>query len=153
MSLSHSSFRKEQPFEHHIVALSMLINHSKQSKDNTLQEYILAACVTKNFQRITNEKFSKPLIDSLRAIIGSPIDFKCASPQKNSSDHQLHSLIPDLASKLNIPNLLIQSAKTEAPLYTADTCTEFHRLLCNLLETFESHLRQLQSTTSGIFSV
>jgi len=85
----------------------MLINYVKLSSNNSLlQQYILAASVMKILQQMKHPEFSKPFVDSLKAIDESSIVFEPASLKQYCSDHHLHDLISQLSKTFNIPNLL-----------------------------------------------
>jgi len=106
-SLSHTPSRKNKAFEHHVSALSMLINHIKLSSDNSLlQQYILATSIMKILRRMKHPEFSKPFVDSLKAIDKSSIVFEPAFLKQYCSNRHLRDLIPQLSKTFNIPNLL-----------------------------------------------
>ena len=119
--------------------------------------YVLAACSPKILSRLTDIKYSKPLMGYLNDI--SSFQFIDAYP-KNLMDALLWNHIPGLATSLfrgQIPRLyeLCRTTCPDAPrrLYTPDTCTEFHWLLCRLLTLFEEYLIKLSSPqVSSTFS-
>ncbi|KAF8349088.1 hypothetical protein F5887DRAFT_1242942 [Amanita rubescens] len=135
-------------FDEHTVIISQIITNSKHMREMGLfQDYVLAACTPKIFNRLTHPKLSRPFICSLKAI--SSFEFKDAYPKGDSPDKALYDHIPSLALLFpgKIPNLyeLCESTASDrsARLYTVDTCTEFHWLLCKLLEMLEVRLKEL----------
>jgi hypothetical protein len=75
------------------------------------------------------------------------------------NDLHLCNRIPKLTKVFpdKIPNLIRQCNATTADksyqLYTADTCAEFHWLMCELLKSFQTTLEKLDSTFSHLFVV
>ncbi|KAF8630587.1 hypothetical protein AX17_005399 [Amanita inopinata Kibby_2008] len=141
-----------QTFDEHITIISKMINNSKVNPDgiSVFQDYVIAACTSKILQRLKDRKFSRPFIDSLNAV--SSFEFCSAYAAKRCPDKDLCVIIPELAELFldKIPNLLQRCEATTADasyqLYTADTCTEFHWLLCELLKSFQEHLEKLHSS-------
>ncbi|KAF8345214.1 hypothetical protein F5887DRAFT_1196494 [Amanita rubescens] len=140
-------------FDEHTAIISRIITNSNHTGQMGLfQDYILAACTPKIFNRLTHKKLSKPFICSLKAI--SSFKFKDAYPEGDSPDKALYDHIPNLALLFpdKIPNLYELCKSTagdrSARLYTADTCSEFHWLLHTLLEMFEDRLEKLHNDRS-----
>jgi len=146
----HTMFRHLRTFDEHTAITSKIITNSKDTRQMDLfQDYILAACTPKIFNRFTHPKLSRPFICSLTAI--TSFEFKDAYPEGDSPDNALYDYKPNLAQLFpdKIPNLhkLCKSTAGDrsARLYTADTCTEFHWLLRQLLEMFEDLLKKLHN--------
>ena len=132
---------------------------------SVFQDYIFAACTSKILRRLQDSKFSKPFVDSLNAVspflesIASSFDFMGANARKQGSDEPLSHRILKLAPVFpkDIPKLVQRSRATlidtTNQLYTADTCIEFHWLLCQLLQSFQISLEELQlSQDSAVFT-
>lgn len=114
------------------------------------REYVAASCTPKIYLR-TKHKLSQHFIQSFKEVDVSAFEFSSTYRKNNPRpDVALCRMIP-LINKLwpgTIPRLLKRCDATTADesyqLFTADTCKEFHQVLCRLLAEFTLALEDLQ---------
>jgi hypothetical protein len=145
--------RHPRTFEEHVEIISKMVTGLKRDSKNILplfQKYVLAVCAPKILFRLGNKEYSKPFVGYLNDI--KSFTFVDAYP-KESTDELLWKHIRGLATAvfpgefknlLNLRNSI--PAGSPRRLYTAETCHEFHSLLCRLLESFEKELTNLTSS-------
>lgn len=126
-------------------------------------KYIIAMCVQKMEQRFTHS-LSTFYLESLKAV--REITFEDiqmdGTHRQNDDDYDfmtqlasmcqnpswtLPKMIPRLASKaLQLPPKVPRGVIS---IYTSDTCMEFHKLLCTLLESFRVLIKDLTACVRG----
>lgn len=159
----------DRPFDNHAAIVSMMLNYSHLGANEPIevpalfQTYITAACALK-IERPLDDPLSAPFMESFH---GSDLSFKFRNdvyPEKyTKSDLYLREILdhinglPDFTGKL--PALLARKAAVGLgrpsrlfELYTAETCAEFHWLLCRLLLYFRKALNALQATREAVDS-
>lgn len=122
-----------------------------------LQRYVIATCYRKMKHRMNHKTLSKPYVSSLRKVNDNdicfdPSEFENPSAQWMTNDWKflnkfLKTTPPGFQSLY--PALLKQAGKPLdefTPLYTQDTCVEFHQLFNFLLERFEVWLGKMDSS-------
>ena len=136
-------------FDEHVMIISQLIRHSKMHPNEGIgvfQDYVLTACISKIVRRLKDRKLSKPFFDSLIAVSS----FKFTSTDVEGSDQDLYLKLCDAGEVLELPHLLERckaiTAGAPCQLYTEDTCSDFHRLLCRLLQSFREKMEMLDSS-------
>ena len=129
-----------------------------ESPDNRLLRYVVATCYPKMINRLNNQTWSQPYIDSLKRI--STVEFDESrlerdrvSAKEIDNDRQflLNFFLPISSSlRTKVPKLIKQAENAKSnkdlQLYTEDTCEEFHRLLIELLDAFRGSLNNLKES-------
>ena len=96
--------------------------------------------------RINNRKYSKHFMDALSNVKTIKYYPTHARTELSHLDKEILIVVGDVATHCHIaiPNLKAMAENPEgAQLYTADTCQEFHLLLCALLQAFQRCLVEL----------
>lgn len=133
----------ETSFYTHIWMITKLLGYLKSDLP-LLPLYVTATCYGKMLTRLnyrTWQLLFAALTDQ-QNIEFSEQSHVC-TPGELASDNTFLSKLPQLQTHLgaSITNL-IQVSRTEN-LYTAETCMDFHRILCELLSLFHTHLQEL----------
>jgi hypothetical protein len=161
--------RRTQTFQDHAAAVAKLLNQIKDLTSSSLPEstalglgtYVIAVCFPKMLRRITS-KYSTPFLDTLKLLsdieiqsvvengfsnLGRSGTSSAESARRNADFVKMLSdpFIAKVASinKLALPNLMQRVHDPSLPVYTSETCREFHRLLVALLEGYMQWLQQL----------
>jgi len=107
-------------------------------------QYIVGACFRKILYRLQHD-ISKPILNSLMGI--STFNYSQTPCSSSDRDHDFLLAILSFQTTNAIPNLnkQAQAALDHQPfeIYTEETHTELHALLCELLERFEASLELL----------
>jgi hypothetical protein len=142
----------------------MMLNYSHSQANEPMsvpavfQDYITAACAWK-MERRFDDPLSAPFMESFD---GSDLSFEFRdnvySHKDTKSDLYLCEILdhinglPDFAG--TVPALLARKEVVGLgrpfELYTAETCAEFHQLLCRLLLYFPEALNILQATREAV---
>ena len=139
----------------------MLKSLLRLSKDHLeiLQLYVVAADSSKMLARMVHPISAQYLacFQRLKSRTFEPINGESTKPD-DGNDQLFLDDIPILSKLANtkIPNLgkMAQAAKEKKPfnLYNKDTCTEFHELLCEILERFHQSLNDLKDLRKSTFT-
>lgn len=152
--LSNHSHRGKESFDTHVWILKILLEHSMKSRSDrdNFMLYIIAASFEKMRTRLTKRN-SKLYLSCLQNQTAFAFK-KLPSEVPNEGDRKVDKFvdaIPHLAQHINtkIPNLL-HAANLPPPIeiYNERTYMEFHRLLCELLNSFGLSLKKLKDALS-----
>ena len=147
---THIIYNRSHPtLSTHIWILSKLL--LMPDPHDRLLRHVIATCHRRMIRRIHHPTLSKPYLVSLKAVTAfsfvEPLQHQEPNPAAIESDRLLlskflSSAAPKLHTKLPKIEEQIALVKAEQPfkLYTKETCMEFHLLLCELLERFETAL-------------
>jgi len=132
----------QQSYNTHIWMISKLLGHSPR----TFTYYIIATCYLRMIRRL-NYNLScsfRHALEKLQTVEFSEQHYDSSASEKANDEAFLSELQKSAASLLRkkTPNLL--DGRDPGNIYTVDTCTEFHLLLCELLQQFSEHLTALQ---------
>lgn len=119
-----------------------------------LMTYIVAKSWPKMLQRIGHSVYSGPLIARLVSIKNFafvPQVPNLARPdvgdQRRDYDNEFLTLVPLIASRCGLRVDSLRSITSTSPLiYTAETCHEFHDVLCGVILGFVASLKKLRGT-------
>jgi hypothetical protein len=114
-------------------------------------DYIAAQCSVKMYRQINDEEHSQPFLTALKAV--KKLDFHNIMPtqpkEPSRLDGEFLTGLPEIFKrcKLTIPHLMDISQKHITgdgslllTIYTTQTCHEFHKVLCTVLDTFKDSL-------------
>jgi hypothetical protein len=130
--------------------ISQLLTEVKlNDASHLLQTYVTAAGAKKMKARLSNETLSKPFYNSLKSLpvsmLPEPRNTTCDA--NSARDKAFLSTLLYFQTRTQIPNLREQAKTAHADkpfeVYTEKTQGEFHDLLCELLEDFESSVAKL----------
>lgn len=141
--------RSDTTFHSHVWILNKLLTWPEPLDE--LLSYVISTCYKKIHRRLTHS-LSKSYRDSLCKVTS----FKFSEPSsdqseettgRKDSDDALFSLFDMLPLQSKFPELNKQAALIKAgkpyALYTQHTYLEFHKLVCELLESFTTAVAQL----------
>ena len=128
---------------------------------NRLLYYVIATCYRKMEHRLGNKTLSKPYIDSLNLVKPEDVSFNESLPheqpsrRENEADWSFLEFVQITAHRLRtqIPHIREQAelaaANKDFQLYNKNTCKEFHLLLLELLQRFQTSLKDLKANVDN----
>lgn len=129
---------------------------------NNFKLYIVATFYRTMFQRL-HHPASQPFFNTIISIDSTAVTHAFISRGKGNPrpqlDYRLRILLrmPQIAAFAKHHNIGIDHLQTLATgdgcLYTQDTCSEFHDLLCSLLRCYSDALSSLMTKSHGILAV
>jgi hypothetical protein len=145
----------------HLWVLSRILTMKEPSSDGPktvpdslsrcLIHHVIATCYPKMLRRLGQRTLSGPYIRSLKSVT----TFKFGESMSNTATEEMTNdrllllfILKSISLHPKIPKLLEQAKLAERrepfQLYTKETCTEFHILLVELLERFQTSLNELK---------
>ena len=133
--------RPSKRFDAHVWMISKLLTVLRNQTELVvlLLCYITAACFRKMLRRLDHE-ILEPFLSSLTKLTTFKLTERPqpASPAKLRRDKDFLLAIRSFRTDKPIPKIKTQAQAASTgeafEVYTEDTCMEFHRLLCELLE-------------------
>ena len=134
----------EQSFITHIWMIHKLL---PRKNPRLFSLYIIAACYPKVLRRLefcTSQSYLTSL-KKIQTFIFSEQSYE-AMDSKKECDLDFLSHLEEIEPllEINIPKLMDKNSGRQHNIYTEETCTEFHQLLCVLLEKFFKCLKDLK---------
>jgi hypothetical protein len=143
-SLTSHAMDLENSFQLHTWMIAKLIETSGRDRDH-LAQYVIASCYGKMITRMTY-RVSESFLDALKNL---PPTFELSKrfsriSAGDSSDKRFTQFLFKVNNTLKLRTPIDNLVKHENDLYNQETCTDFHSILCELLELLLSSLIELK---------
>jgi hypothetical protein len=153
----------ESSFHIHMWMINKLLVQARRNSDKrSLTNYIIASCYQRMLTRL-DYRTSESYLKAFTTLTTIDYTEQPHAEQPHTTQHDitrrsefandqsfltnLNRYMPLLDLRSKIPNLALKAKHPDRvdQLYTKETCTEFHLLLCELLERFSDGLKELHN--------